>query len=139
MGLILISFLMAQLKAIFIGRTDADTGFDTYKKIPIKFDVYTNIPNAARFIPNYDFAFVSRYLAILEALKAGVPVLAHYNNAIKFDYLTMAPFANYIHIFQDPKQVNLDFDKTMIIAGQKWAKRQTWNKLADIYEQLWQK
>jgi len=121
-------------KAIFIGRTDPDTGLDAYRQIPIKLDIYTNVPNAARFIPKYDFAFVSRYLTILEALAAGVPVLAHYNNKIKYDYLAMAPFAKFIHIFQYPKQADL-----IIKQGQIWAKQQTWKKLASIYEKLWQK
>ena len=131
---------MAQRKtAIFIGRPGADTGLDVYRQIPVKLDVYTNVPNASRFIPKYDFAFVSRYLAILEALAAGVPVLAHYNNAIKYDYLAMAPFAKFIHIFQYPKKADLNFDPELIKQGQKWAKSQTWDKLAGIYEKLWQK
>lgn len=130
---------MAQPKAIFIGRTDPDTGLDVYRQIPVKLDIYTNVPNAARFIPKYDYALVSRYLAILEALAVGVPVLAHYNNAIKYDYLAMAPFAKLIHIFQDPKEVDLNFDPKLIKQGQVWAKQQTWSKLAGLYEKLWQK
>lgn len=130
---------MAQRKAIFIGRPDADTGLDTYRQIPVKLDVYTNVPNASRFIPKYDFAFVSRYLAILEALASNIPVLAHYNNAIKYDYLTMAPFAKFIHIFHNPKKADLKFNKKQILQGQVWAKQQTWKKLADTYEKLWQK
>lgn len=131
---------MAQFnKAIFIGRTDPDTGLDAYRQIPIKLDVFTNVPNASKFIPKYNFAFVSGYLAILEALAVGVPVLAHYNNAIKYDYLTMAPFVKFIHVFQDPKHANLNFDLRVIKQGQVWAKRQTWDKLANTYEKLWQK
>ena len=136
----LTSFHMAQpKKAIFIGRTDPDTGLDAYRHIPVKLDIYTNVPNASRFIPKYDFAFVSRYLAILEALSARVPVLAHYNNAIKYDYLNMAPFARFIHLFKDPKKANLKFDAKIINQGQLWATQQTWSKLANIYEILWQR
>lgn len=130
---------MVQRKAIFIGRPGADTGLDAYRQIPVKLDIYTNVPNAARFIPKYDFAFVSRYLAILEALAAGVPVLAHYNNQIKYDYLALAPFAKFIHIFKNPKEVDLNFDPKLIKQGQIWANQQTWTKLAGIYEKLWQK
>lgn len=130
---------MAQYKAIFIGRPDADTGLSTYRQLPVKLNIYTNTPNAFRFLPKHDLACVSGYLAILEALAAGIPVLAYYNNAIKYDYLFMAPFAEFIHLFQNPKQANLKFDTELIVRGQKWAKSQTWNKLADIYEKLWQK
>lgn len=126
-------------QAIFIGRLDADTGLETYRQIPIKLDVFTDVLNASRFISKYDFAFVSRYLAILEALDVGVPVLAHYNNAIKYDYLSLAPFAKFIHIFHDPQKVNLKFDLKLIKQGQKWAKQQTWDRLADMYEKLWQR
>lgn len=133
---------MAQSKtAIFLGRTSEDTGYSEYQKLAakhnIKLDVFTNRYNAAELIPNYDYAFVSRYLAILEALAAGVPVFAHYNNAIKYDYLAMAPFAKFITIFTDYNKVELKAKD--VVAGQKWASTQTWQKLVDEYEQLWQK
>lgn len=133
---------MAQSKtAIFLGRTSDDTGYTEYQKLAekfkIKLDVFTDRPNAAELIPNYDYAFVSRYLAILESLAAGVPVFAHYNNKIKFDYLSMAPFINFIIIFDDYKKVELK--NKDLVAGQKWAKTQTWEKLASQYDELWQK
>ena len=133
---------MAQSKtAIFIGRDHPDNGLFEYRQLAkiykIKLDEYINVPNADKYLPKYDFAFVSRYLAILEALAAGIPVIAHYNNAIKFDYLNMAPFAKYISIFNDPNKANLT--NHHVKAGQLWARTQTWNKLADIYEKLWQK
>ena len=131
---------MAQSKkAIFIGRDSPDNGLDAYRSLPVKLDEYIGVPDAARFLPKYELACVSRYLAILEALAAGVPVLAHYNNAIKYDYLVQAPFAKFIHIFQDPKNADLKFASNLIKQGQTWAKRQTWSKLAGIYEKLWQK
>ncbi|MDO8487816.1 MAG: hypothetical protein Q7S31_00680 [bacterium] len=130
-------------KAIFIGRDSPDTGVKEYrqlaKRMKIKLDVFTNRPNAAELLPRYDIAFVSRYLAILEAMGAGIPVLAHYNNEIKKDYLLMAPFAKFIQTFSDPDNVDLNFSQNQIRDGQKWAKTQTWEKLADMYEKLWQK
>ncbi len=127
---------MAQRKAIFIGRNHPDNGLLEYrklaKKMGVKLDEYINVPNADKYLKKYDYAFVSRYLAIVEALAAGLPVFAHYNNQIKFDYLNMAPFAKYITIFKDYKEV-----KTL--NGQEWAKQQTWERMADIYEKLWKK
>lgn len=133
---------MAQSKtAIFIGRDHPDNGLAEYRQLAklnnIKMDEYIGVPNADKYLPKYDYAFVSRYLAILEALASGVPVIAHYNNQIKFDYLNMAPFAKYICIFNKPNKANLT--NTDAKAGQLWARTQTWKKLADIYEKLWLK
>ncbi len=133
---------MAQSKtAIFIGRDHPDNGLAEYRRLAklhnIKLDEYVGVPNADKYLPKYDYAFVSRYLSILEALSAGVQAVAHYNNQIKFDYLNMAPFAKFIVIFKDPSEVRLT--KTDVKAGQTWAKSQTWDKMADIYEKLWQK
>jgi spore coat polysaccharide biosynthesis predicted glycosyltransferase SpsG len=127
---------MAQRKAIFIGRNSPDNGLPEYRKLAkhlgVKLDEYINVPNASKYLKKYDLAFVSRYLAIMEALTAGLPVFAHYNNQIKFDYLNMAPFAKYITIFKDYREVRVQ-------SGQAWAKQQTWDSVADIYEKLWKK
>jgi len=134
---------MAPRKAIFIGRTSPDTGYDAYLQVArrhkLKLDVFTNTPNADELFPNYSYAFVSRYLAIIEALAAGIPVLAHFNNQIKFDYLDQAPFRRFIKVFSDPKSADLDFSKIDMVKTQKWAGSQTWAKVAKIYEDLWQK
>lgn len=133
---------MEQFKAIFIGRVTPDTGFEEYQKVArnhkLKLDIFTNTSDADKLFPNYSYAFVSRYLAIIEALAAGVPVLAHYNNQIKFDYLTLAPFRPYIKLFSDPNSVNLDFSDINMPMARKWAKSQTWAKVTQLYETLWQ-
>ena len=130
-------------KAIFIGRTDPDTGLDEYRKLAkskrITVDIFTRTPNASKYLPEYDIAFVSGYLAILEALAAGIPVLAYYQTSIKKDYLLLTPFTRFIDVFTDFRQVNLEYNFKRIRAGQEWARQQTWLKLADMYEQLWQK
>ena len=128
-------------KAIFIGRDGADTGLAQYRQLAklkkITLDIFTHTPNAAKYLPQYDVAFVSRYLAILEALAAGIPIVAHYNNEIKKDYLTLAPFAKFITIFSDPAEVKLEYNWRQIRDGQRWASGQTWDNLVDIYEKLW--
>lgn len=100
------------------------------------------VKNADQQITNYDVAFVSRYLAILEAMSAGVPIIAHYNNQIKFDYLALAKYAKWINIVNDSAEIldllknwkNLSTDKK----AQKWARAQTWQKMSKTYQQLWQ-
>lgn len=130
-------------KAIFIGRDDPDTGLGEYRRLAkskrITVDIFTRTPNASKYLPEYDIAFVSGYLTILEALAAGVPVLAHYNNMIKKDYLLMAPFAEFIDVFNNVNEVRLEYNWGKISKGKEWAKSQTWQKLADIYEKLWQR
>lgn len=130
-------------KAIFIGRDHPDTGLGHYRQLAdvkrIRLDIYTDTPGADRFLPRYDIAFVSGYLTIMEALAAGVPVLAHYHTAIKKDYLLLTPFAKYIHVFSRVEEADLEFSQKIITAGQKWARTQTWDKVADLYEQLWKR
>ena len=98
------------------------------------------VANAAAKIGTYDVLFVSRYLAILEALSAKKPAIAHYNNEIKYDYLALAPFAEWIHIIQTPEEIALSVQaaqSTIPPAAKKWVDLQTWSQMADTYEQLW--
>jgi glycosyltransferase involved in cell wall biosynthesis len=102
--------------------------------------------NASAKIPDYAFAFVSRYLAILESMQAKRSVYAHYNNQIKKDYLQCHPQIDNMYIFKNPKhlaeQIRLDIKKTStkqekINKASTWAKHQTWEKLARDYLSLW--
>ena len=162
-------------KAIFVGRLDHDTGIMEYlkaaKELKLKLDVYgegplltqarefvkvtkTEVvfhgfdPNAAEYISKYKYAFISRYLGILESLSSKTMVFAHYDSEIKYDYLSNSPFSDWIFIGKNsqeiassvlqyqkyPKRYQLSLDK-----GYNWAKEQTWAKLAQDYENLWQK
>jgi hypothetical protein len=82
---------------------------------------------------------ISRYLSILAALAAGVPVVAHYNSQIKHDYLAMTPFVNWIKIAVDPNQIAAIAltQPRLPPAAVTWARQQTWDKLAKLYQQLW--
>ena len=100
------------------------------------------------YISNCDFVFASRYLGILESLAFKKFVFAHYNNSIKKDYLEMAPFANFISIAADYKQLSLSIEhffknererKNMIDNGYRWVKDKTWENLVNIYMNLWGK
>ena len=91
----------------------------------------------------YSMAFVSGYLSILEALSAGVNVVAVTNQAaeIKSDYLYLTPFANWITIANSAEEVAAAVlkQKPLSIEAKKWAQQQTWKKLAVTYQQLWKK
>jgi glycosyltransferase involved in cell wall biosynthesis len=106
-------------------------------KLPVKFYGFTEA--AAKQLPNYDIAFVSRYLSIIEALGVGIPVIAQYNNELQLDYLQLAPFAKWITIAQDSKEMSESLRKNKVLASeaQAWAKKQTWEKVVEVYLILW--
>lgn len=109
------------------------------------------VSNAQKFIYKYDLAFISRYLGILEAMNDGVKVIAHFNNSIKEDYLELTPFADWITIVSSAQEIAdavirnnsqnenqaKNRDKKLMLA-QEWSKKQTWEKMADNYFELWQ-
>jgi glycosyltransferase involved in cell wall biosynthesis len=161
-------------RVIYLGRLAADTGIMDYLKaagdLRLQIDVYGDgpllvfarkyaeknnikavfygfVPDADKFLPKYKFAFVSRYLGILEALSAQVPVFAHYDSPIKKDYLQLAPFSDKIYICGSALDIRAAFylfalhqDEALsrAKAGYNWVITQTWPKLAGEYERLWQ-
>jgi glycosyltransferase involved in cell wall biosynthesis len=96
-------------------------------------------PLASRELSTALIAFVSRYLAILESLAAGVPVIAHYNNNIKRDYLRLTPFSPWISIGHSAQEIGLAILRAEKLPSeaQSWARQQSWNKLSKVYEALW--
>lgn len=157
--------------AIFIGRLDEQTGIKTYvnavklikKKIPdFKFEIigdgkfrkeiergfkvlgFQNNPE--KYFHKYNFAFVSRYLSILEAMAAKRLVFAVYDNPLKEDYLKMTPFSKFIAISNSPSDLVLKIyfyidnpeEKEKIIKGAfNWVKKNTWRKMTNKYLELW--
>jgi glycosyltransferase involved in cell wall biosynthesis len=157
--------------AVFIGRLDEQTGILTYaqaveiirKKIPgfeflvvgdgklrnqisQKNKILNAVGNASKYFMDYKFAFVSRYLSILEAMAAKRLVFAVYDNSIKKDYLKMSAFAGNIIITNSPTKLADEFiyflnhsdqARRKIEAGFKFAENNTWNNLVKIYLKLW--
>ena len=120
--------------------------FSRVNKINAKFKGFVG------YVENYlvwaDFIFTSRYLGILEALSYKKFIFAHYNNSIKKDYLGMAPFAKYISISKNYKELsdqveyflkNRQEREKMINNGYSWVKDKTWDNLVNIYMNLWSK
>ncbi|MBI5151122.1 MAG: glycosyltransferase family 4 protein [Candidatus Pacebacteria bacterium] len=92
------------------------------------------------------FAFVSRYLGIIEAMQTGRYVCAHWNNEIKKDYLMSFPAIRYACTFSQPSQLvevmrellrNSTRENQDVHDAQIWALNQRWNAVADTYEDLW--
>lgn len=159
--------------AVFIGRLDEQTGIKTYasavkiirKKIPDftfeiigdgkfrkeiekDFKVLGFQNNSEKYLPNYNFAFVSRYLSILEAMAAKRLIFAVYDNPLKEDYLRMTPFSKFIIICNSPLELiskisfylNHTKEKNKIVESAfNWAKKNTWNEMTNTYLRLWKK
>ncbi len=98
--------------------------------------------NVEKFLPNYSYVFVSRYLGILEALAAKKPIFAVYNNEIKKDYLEMTPFSKNIFICKDSYQVSNSIKKYLLnkdILNYSSASKilLTWEEVTNVYIKLW--
>ncbi len=164
-------FKVKEKSSVFIGRLDEQTGILTYieaiklirKKIPdFKFVVagdgkyrkevekYTKVlgfkKNPERYFTKYHFAFVSRYLTILEALASRRLVFAIYNNPLKKDYLIHAPFANFIVVVENPRLLAKSVvyylshpqeEKEKVEKGYAWVKKQAWDNVTSLYLSLW--
>jgi glycosyltransferase involved in cell wall biosynthesis len=157
--------------AAFVGRLDEQTGIQTYTKtVAIIREKYPNFSflivgdgdykktaeksgkvvgfksNPEKYLQQGEFAFVSRYLSIIEAMQMKKLVFATYDNQIKKDYLLMSPFAKYIVIENSPEHLatkiiyyktHTKTAKEIIEKAYSWAKNQSWEKLVDDYLRLW--
>ncbi len=156
--------------AIFIGRLDEHTGildyaravdlirkdnprFDfavvgdgVYKKRLKRFKPLGFKNDSIKYLKQYNFAFVSRYLSILEALANRRLVFALYDNPVKEDYLRMAPFSKFIIVEKSAAnlvekikyfQKNPKEAERLIGDGFEWVKNQTWENLIKTYLRLW--
>jgi glycosyltransferase involved in cell wall biosynthesis len=158
--------------ALFVGRLDEQTGILTYaraielirKKIPNfnfvvigegnlkkeisrKIKIMSPLGNASDYFKDYNFAFVSRYLSIFEAMAAKKLVFAVYDNPLKEDYLRMAPFAKHIVIFNSSSELvskisfyieNVKDKERMVEKAYSWVKKHTWKEMVDTYLRLWE-
>jgi glycosyltransferase involved in cell wall biosynthesis len=158
---------------IYFGRLEPDTGIIEYLQAATVLKVHLNIygdgtlmrqclamsqnnpglftfigfkNNIDELIGNYRIAFVSGYLSILESLAKHIPVIACYSGLLKYDYLNMTPFSQFIkicngseEIIQAYKEITTHKRRTelMLQAGYNWVKDQTWEKLAGQYQTLW--
>lgn len=157
--------------AVFVGRLDQQTGIKTYvnavklirkripdfnfeiigdgklrKEIEKNFKVLGFKKNPEKYFPEYNFAFVSRYLSILEALAAKRLVFAVYDNPLKEDYLKLAPFSKYIIACNSSFELasktffylkNSNKKEKIINDAYEWVKKQTWEEVVKTYLKLW--
>ena len=159
--------------ALFYGRLDEQTGVLDYmkavsvvKKTYPKFDFFvvgdgkytetlskkTKVigfqKDPEKYFSKYHFAFLSRYLSILEAFAAKRLVFALYDNPVKEDYLKMAPYADSIVIENTPAKLaekvvyfleHPTEEKKLVQKNYEWVKKQTWENMTALYLTLWKK
>lgn len=109
------------------------------KKYKLNTTFHGTKKSASHQMAHYKVAFISGYLSILEALAAGTMPVCYFNNRLRREYLTLTPFKNWIKIVNSPEAIveevlqnhKLDPNAT------KWAKKQSWQKLANLYENIW--
>ena len=94
------------------------------------------------------FAFVSSYLSILEAMASECFVFSVYKNRIKEDYLKLIPDADQMMtINPDPVQLaeiikeacdHGEAFRSLAERGRGFARDQSWERLANTYLKLWE-
>lgn len=154
-----------KLRILFIGRLDPDTGISIYLKalqalkengVDYELNVCGDgilkkqigklgklngfVKDLNSYLANADVVLTSSYLSILESILMGKPVFSAFDNPLKKDYLEMAPFSKFIVIESNPDKMALKIQNYSRIANNKlaveWAKKQTWDKLANSYLKL---
>lgn len=102
------------------------------------------VKNTKRYIKKADIIFASSYLTMLSVMQQGKPVFAIYTNPLKHDYLYSSPFSKFVYIYSSGKELargvkNYKRNSQRLKSAQKWASSQTWEKIAQIYLELWKK
>lgn len=105
------------------------------------------VENPTDYLIKSKFAFVSGYLAILEAMINKKLVFSVYENELKRDYLTLMPNSKSMMIItSSPEELaekiayyhkNPERAEEKIENAYNFAKEQTWDKVADTYLKLW--
>ena len=104
------------------------------------------VKDPERYIKKARFVFTSGYLSMLGALILKKITFATYDNPVKKSYLLDSPFSKYVIIESDPKMlaerlISIIKDPTKesrrIEEAKKWAREQTWKRVADIYLKTW--
>ena len=114
--------------------------------LPVRF--LGHVDNLDDEIQSSSMVLTTGYLSLLACFANQRPVVTVYDNPVKRDYLIMMPQAremleiagglaelkaSILRLMQDAETV-----QAKVAAAYAWAKEQTWEKVADTYEQLWQ-
>jgi glycosyltransferase involved in cell wall biosynthesis len=122
-------------------------GEGSYRKQAEKFGKVTGmVKNPQKYLVDADVVITSSYMSMLETAAMGKPIIAVANSELKEDYLEGHPLRKYIKVVENMDELY----KGLTLASQgetlrglgaarEWALKQTPEKLADEYEELWKK
>jgi glycosyltransferase involved in cell wall biosynthesis len=160
------------VRIAMVGRLDKDIGCLTSGEVlkllkrrgtPFRLDVYGEgsmsglleeygkvhgmVENVQEQLRDVDIVFASSYLSILDALAYWKPVCAVYENPLKRDYLTCAPFAPWLCISDKPGEIvdyivkigQAKFELPRQAELKTYLTRNTWKNVAEAYIKLWEK
>ncbi len=102
------------------------------------------LQKASSYLPLAKIAFVSGYLAMIEAGSLGLPIVAYYGTPIKKDYLECHPMAANMYLADSSETIAKQYFAAKNDGGkrakkmQTWARQQTWEKLAESYEKIYE-
>ena len=159
---------------VFVGRLDEDTGIMEYleafrllsgyklticgdgvlrgkaeafvKKYKLNAEFAGAVAEPEKYLANARYVFASGYLSALEAMAGRKLVFAIYNNPLKKDYWQMTPFAKWIVVADNPRELYKKIlhyekhpkeEKALTDNAYAWAKEQSWERLADLYYQIY--
>ena len=121
---------------------------DFAKKNNLQIFLHGFVKNPERYVFSCRFAFVSGYLSILEAMSLKKPVFSIYRNNLKKDYLYSIPNAqNIMFLANSSKQLAQKINSVVTcpdVANQLvenayvFANEHTWEKVAQIYQKLYE-
>lgn len=114
----------------------------------LKHEMLGFVQSPEEYLQNCQFAFVSGYLAILEAMAYRKMVLNISTNALKNDYLRLIPNADAIMVTVDSPEELAEriayyynhpstIDK-FTVGARKFAEEHSWESVTDGYVRLWQ-
>ncbi|MBI5356151.1 glycosyltransferase family 4 protein [Candidatus Collierbacteria bacterium] len=125
-------------------------GDGSYRKQAEKFGRVTGmVKDPQKYLVAADVVITSSYISMLEAAAMGKPIIAIANNPLKEDYLNCHPLRKYIKVVKNVEElikIIRGLNKGLASPQQqgqalknanRWATRQTAEKLADEYESLW--
>lgn len=119
-------------KVLFCGDGDMRKECEKYGKV-------LGFTDPHKYLSKANYCFASGYLTIIEALSCECNVIVSYANSIQKDYYEMTPFKKYIHIFSNSDKILEYFQKNVKIdkLATKWAHKQNWMKIAEVYQTMW--
>jgi glycosyltransferase involved in cell wall biosynthesis len=105
------------------------------------------VSEPARYLPQASIGLASGHTAMLEAMVCCRPVFSVYHSPVKADYLRMIPGADQMFTIADHPE-GLAAKLAALLSGQydpseqieeayRFAARQTWAQLAEMYIRLW--